>query len=41
MEGNEVQAGEAGEVQVETKGEGAGVAQKRDSKSVEPSVRIL
>lgn len=33
--------GRAGEVNVEMKGEGAGVAQKRDSKSVEPSVRIL
>lgn len=33
--------GRAGEVNVETKGEGAGVAQKRDSKSVKPRVRIL
>lgn len=33
--------GRAGEVNVETKGEGAGVAQKIDSKSVEPRDGIL
>lgn len=33
--------GRAGEVNVETKGEGAGVAQKCNSKSVKQRVRIL